>query len=412
MYNESVEEELKLLVRAVQSTRARFVAVQYNHYDLVRKAKQELKNAYPTRKTHTFSLEKATPESFVSSIIDCKEGIIFLEKFELLFSEEFQSLAIGFNQRRDLFSAHPLQIILFISEGNDNLKQFQKTLPDVFSITNPFVELRQEIEVSTTESIIELNSNFANVEEAKKEIERIEKRLKSLESTTENERLRVLLIIHLAKAYSFLGLYNRSKQLLNELLVEFEGKGVQTEENDIAYVKNDLALTLRELGELQEAKFLFQNVLEIAKRNYGLMHPLVAIGYSNLATVLSDLGDFEAAKELLQKAIEIDNRNYKNDHPNLAIRYANLATISQKLGNFRSAKELLIKAIESNEKNYGINHPTTALNYSNLAVILQNLGEFQMAKQLLRKAYSVALNNLGKEHPISNIIRKNLESYS
>ncbi|HHH54464.1 MAG TPA: tetratricopeptide repeat protein, partial [Bacteroidetes bacterium] len=56
--------------------------------------------------------------------------------------------------------------------------------------------------------------------------------------------------------------------------------------------------------------------------------PTTAIRYSNLAGVLKDLGDYEGAKRLYEKAYAILRKQLGEEHPNTKLVKGNLESIS------------------------------------------------------------------------------------
>ena len=406
-----LDEEFKLLIRATRNELFHFISVQYNHYDLVRKVKKDLVAQYPNRPVHSFNLDNCNPETFIHDFLASKSGLVFIEKFDLIFTESFRSLCIGFNQRRDLFSTFPIQIIVFIPSGEENLQNFQKAMPDVFSIVNPMIQLYMEIE--KTQPIINSNKdnnkyNFANIEEAELEVKRIESRLKTLKTKPENAKLIVSLKINLAQSYSFLGEYLKSKALLEELLNELQVINNLDFEEDKATIENDLAVVLQALGNYEEAKKLLEKVTFSDEIKLGENHPITAVHYSNLALILKDLGDYEGAKKLLEKATFSDEINFGEKHPTTAVSYCNLAIVLKELGDYQGAKKLLEKATISDEMNFGEKHPTTAVSYSNLALVLQDLGDYEGARKLMEKAMISAETNFGRKHPNTAIRYSNM----
>jgi len=448
-----LDEELRLLIRATRNELFRFISVQYNHYDLVRKVKQDLIAQYPKRPNHSFNLDNCNPETFISDILASKSGLVFIEKFDLIFTEPFRSLCIGFNQRRDLFSTLPIQIIVFIPSGKENLQNFQKAMPDVFSIVNPMIQLFKEIEkIEFGINNFESNeNNFANIKDAESEIKRIEKRLKILENTPKNAKLIMSLKMNLAKSYRFIGEYVKSKLLIEETLIEFDAINNVSYEDEIGSVQNELALVQIDLGDYENAKKLlekitisaetrfgknhsttavrysnlavvlrylrdyegakklFEKVIISDETNFGAGHPSTVRGYSNLATVLRDLGDYEGAKKLFEKALISNLSNFGEKHPITAISFSNLASVLRDLGDYEVAKKLLEKATISDEINFGEKHPNTAVSYSNLALVLEDLGEYENAFILLEKSYTIFQNHLGDEHPYTIKCKENLD---
>ena len=84
---------------------------------------------------------------------------------------------------------------------------------------------------------------------------------------------------------------------------------------------------MQEEGELDKAKPLFEQALEIDKKAYGSDHPEVALGLNNLASLLRELGELDKAKPLLEQALEIWKKAHGSDHPSVATGLNNLALL-------------------------------------------------------------------------------------
>ena len=177
---------------------------------------------------------------------------------------------------------------------------------------------------------------------------------------------------------------------------------------DISRLQNNLATVLKDLGDYEGAKNLFEKAMRSDEKNFGPDHPTTAVRYSNLALVLKALGDYEGAKNLLEKAMRSDEKNFGPDHPNTARSYSNLALVLKDLGDYEGAKNLLENAMRSDEKNFGPDHPNTAVSYSNLALVLQDLGDYEGAKNLLEKAMQSDEKNFGPDHPNTAVRYSNL----
>lgn len=406
-----LDEELKLLIRATRNELFRFISVQYNHYDLVRKVKHDLVAQYPKRPVHYFNLDNCNIETFISDILASKSGLVFIEKFELIFTESFHSLCIGFNQRRDLFSTLPIQIIVFIPSGEDNLQHFQKMMPDVFSIVNPMIQLYQEIETMEF-PIISIFDNseysYSGIEEAKSEIVRIKKRINELKEENGNDKIIISLKINLAMSYEYCGEYIKSKIILEELLKELEAKNKVYFELEISNIQNVLGLVLHNLGDFNNAKKLFEKEISYREKKYGTNDPYLSTTYSNLASLLRDTGNYESAKSLFEKTLALERTQWGDNHPKVAIQYSNLGLILENIGQYEEAKALLEKALNIDIKNYGENHPSTATTYSNLGLILNSLGDYLGAANFLEKAMEIKKKVLGIEHPNTSLSYSNL----
>ena len=177
----------------------------------------------------------------------------------------------------------------------------------------------------------------------------------------------------------------------------------------VATSQSNLAVVLRNLGELEEARDLLRKALASDEASHAPDHPSIAISQSNLALVLKGLGELEEARDLLRKALASDRASYAAGHPSIAKSQSNLAIVLQDLGNLEEARDLLRKALASDEASYAAGHPSIAKSQSNLALVLKDLGELEEARDWLKKAYAAALSRLGPNHPTTRIIRANLE---
>ncbi|GAA6169424.1 hypothetical protein NBRC116591_32350 [Sessilibacter corallicola] len=178
-----------------------------------------------------------------------------------------------------------------------------------------------------------------------------------------------------------------------------DGLFSESTDDRVSSLQNNLALRLKERGDLQGAKNLLEKAVLDAEKNFGEDHPATAIRYSNLGVLLQALGDLQRAKALIEKAMISDEKKFGEYHPTTAIRYSNLGLVLKDLGDLQGAKTLIEKAMISNEKVFGEDYPTTAICYSNLGLVLQDLGDLHGAKNLLEKARISDEKNFGENHP-------------
>jgi tetratricopeptide (TPR) repeat protein len=97
-------------------------------------------------------------------------------------------------------------------------------------------------------------------------------------------------------------------------------------------------------ARLAEARPLEERALAITETAYGPDHPAVAIRLNNLAATLRDLGEPRQARPLLERALAITETAYGPDHPSVATCLNNLALTLQHLGEPGQAQLLLERA--------------------------------------------------------------------
>jgi len=180
--------------------------------------------------------------------------------------------------------------------------------------------------------------------------------------------------------------------------------------NKVLDISNYLRWHYKKWGKYRLAETYGRKALYLSEKNFDPGHPSIATSQSNLALVLKDLGELEEARALLRKALESGEKNFDQGHPKIATRQSNLALVLKDLGELEEARALLRKALESDEKNFDPGHPSIATRQSNLALVLKDLGELEEAKRLAKLAYNAFLNLFGHKHPHTKIAKKNLES--
>lgn len=98
---------------------------------------------------------------------------------------------------------------------------------------------------------------------------------------------------------------------------------------DKAWLQNNLALVLKDLGDYQGAKSLLEKAVKLAEQNFGVEHPTTAVRYSNLALVNFELKEKDAAITLLEKAYRVYRNHLGEEHPTTKLIKENLDIVKQ-----------------------------------------------------------------------------------
>src|SRR5262249_51574309 len=116
----------------------------------------------------------------------------------------------------------------------------------------------------------------------------------------------------------------------------------------------------RMLALLLEGRADYERALKIATETYGSDHPDVAVYANNLALVLKDKGDLAGALEYAQRALKIQEQVYGPNHPTVATDANNIGQILKDQGDLTGALEYAQRALKIDEEIYGPDHPTVA----------------------------------------------------
>ncbi len=185
---------------------------------------------------------------------------------------------------------------------------------------------------------------------------------------------------YIARILQARGRIEEARALWESLLevVESSGPGhpVRT------WIQAGLAETLRELGELEAARELAEEVLAERRRLLPADHGNVLWAEAGLASVLSSQGDHARALELRERVLAARERSLSEDHLDVLYARADLAATCFHLGELDRALELQERVLEAGSHRLPADSPLLLEARGNLALTLNNLGEHERALPL------------------------------
>jgi tetratricopeptide (TPR) repeat protein len=206
--------------------------------------------------------------------------------------------------------------------------------------------------------------------------------------------LQVLALAGRAGLARTLGRYEEAEEQYRRALAQ---AGPDTLEE--ATVANDLAVTLKFSGKLDEPEELYLRALAIVERELGSEHPDVAAILHNLGGLAHARGDHAGAEAPSRRSVELRRRACGDDHPEVAADLAALAPILHGLGRDDEAEALLRQAIDVFERSFGPAHYEVAFNQGQLAGLVFRRGRLDEAEALYRRALAQLEGLLGLDHP-------------
>ena len=142
-------------------------------------------------------------------------------------------------------------------------------------------------------------------------------------------------------------------------------------------------------GNLDEARDLLLQTIEIFTDKLGPTHEKVALSLNYLAEVYRKQGLFGRgyAETTYEKALKINQRCYGefNDHPEIAENMNGLAQVYKAQLNYTKAEPMFKAAIAMSERTLGFNHPHVINRYRNLALMYEAQGSIQKAQNTYAK---------------------------
>jgi eukaryotic-like serine/threonine-protein kinase len=168
---------------------------------------------------------------------------------------------------------------------------------------------------------------------------------------------------------------------------------------DIAESLSNLAIVLRTRGDLAGAEDAHREALAMQRRLLGPTHPGVARTLNNLAVVLRQKGDLAGAEQMHRDALSIRRRTLGSDHPDLAQSLSNLGIVVRARGDLAEAETLHREALDIQKKVLPADHPDIAASLSNLGLVLRDRADLAGAEAVNREALQLLRAQHGDAHP-------------
>jgi serine/threonine-protein kinase len=255
---------------------------------------------------------------------------------------------------------------------------------------------------------------------------------------TAQPELQADLMSTMGRVYLSLGVPDSAKSLFESAL-DLHRKTLRTGDLRVIGDLQDLASSLRLLGNDSAAEALVREALELQRQQQETKNIEYARGLTNLAAILEAKGDFDQAERLYQAdsrdiAISLNNLgklaqtrgNYAAAEayyresvtirrelakglpdPDLAIGLNNLASLLQDRGDFAGAEAMYRETLALRRKLYPDANSKVAFTLNNLGFLLQARGDFAGAESCFREALSIADKTLERDHPNRAVYLRN-----
>lgn len=192
---------------------------------------------------------------------------------------------------------------------------------------------------------------------------------------------------------------------LDELLAEEFGKEIEKREHN----KDELFCFLFVVADvLTEAGLHSEAVLQLASRMVRLDHEASqedginiewCFSLPRLACAHLDVGNHEEALYLFQRAYEAQLHHLGPDHV-LSLKNLNGIGVARSgMGHYEEAEQLFKLVLDSYDQILSPNHPDICVTTSNLACNYASKGERARAIELFRQCYDAQVKTVGPRHP-------------
>ncbi|CAL1168120.1 unnamed protein product [Cladocopium goreaui] len=175
--------------------------------------------------------------------------------------------------------------------------------------------------------------------------------------------------------------------------------------------QHDVAFSLDNVGRHQEALAMFQEVLEVRRQVLGPRHPSTLLTQDRVAfSLLGEVGRRQEALAMLQEVLEVQRQVLGPRHPDTLATQNHVAFSLYKLGRHQEALAMYQEVLEVQRQVLGPRHPDTLTTQNNVAFSLDKLGRHQEALAILHEVLEVRRSVLGPRHPSTLTTQHNVAS--
>lgn len=171
---------------------------------------------------------------------------------------------------------------------------------------------------------------------------------------------------------------------------------------------HNLGAGLREVGKIQEAIALWEELREQGADKPALPRSLALKLNNNLADAYLATGQFERAQELAEANLESCRAQFGVDHSGTISAMNTLSIIYRMLGKMKESLDLVSEVYELSKVKLGPLHPDTLGGLNNLASMYRATGQLDKAMPLYKEVIELRTQILGRNHPDTLISINNL----
>lgn len=164
-------------------------------------------------------------------------------------------------------------------------------------------------------------------------------------------------------------------------LAEVEGY-----EEELAHLRNNLALIHRDEGDFEAAEKHFIAGIQLMEAKVGRYTETTGTLYANLSTLYFRTGHLEQAREVAVLAREIRSQVLPENHPDLALSLSNLGAVQHALGDLDGAMISFQQAVSGLEENPDVDPDDYEVVVSNYIDLLHENGFDEEADKMAAKA--------------------------
>ena len=217
------------------------------------------------------------------------------------------------------------------------------------------------------------------------------------EDLADQPLVRARMLTVLGEVHRQLGQLDEARPLLEQSL-EIREERLPADHPDVATTLFELAVLLREMDAYDEARPHFERAAEIRRAAFGPDDPSVAQVLGNLGRLEQDTGEYDAARERYGESVAILERHAESEPKKLAATLHRMAVLERELGNYDESRALFDRVLEIERAHYGNIHHQIGQTLGSLGALCSESGDYDCARETLAEALAIFEEVLEPDH--------------
>jgi tetratricopeptide (TPR) repeat protein/predicted Ser/Thr protein kinase len=165
------------------------------------------------------------------------------------------------------------------------------------------------------------------------------------------------------------------------------------------YVLNNMAVALKNHGDVPGARQALERSLAITERSYGPSHRSVVVVLTNLGNIYRREGELSLAKETFARAIRVGVETMEEGHPQVTKAMMNLAIVHAADKDYARATEAFREVLIRADARFPEDHPDRAMALNNLGESLFLEEKYAESLTYAQLALEMKVRIYGEAHP-------------
>ncbi len=202
-------------------------------------------------------------------------------------------------------------------------------------------------------------------------------------------------MLNLSSLYMRMSEYEKAEAICLEAKILYEKMKLET--GDYASVLQNLAMANERLNKYEKVEVLYDRVLSIKKRIYGVTNASYLSALHNLGNMYYETGRYEKSEQIHLEVKAIREKELGSRSLDYTKSLNSLASIYKAMGNLKKAEQLMLEVTSIRKEILGKENLDYAMSLSSLANLYNDSKEHEKAITIHQEARAIREKILGKE---------------